>query len=103
MHQFSDEIFTLFDGLVSTFYLKNFGGLFTEHFYGIQRLSPNVKKVLFMQIVIPYLKLKLDRFIDNTEDPQRLKIAKSVRALIHFLYVGFDLVLTLLYIGGFSR
>jgi len=69
LHHFSDELFILVDLTLSKHFLKHFGGLFTEYFYGLIRkdTSPQsrVSKSLLVHVLLPYLRLKLERLYEK--------------------------------------
>ena len=52
LHYFSDEVFILLDLTLSKHFLKHFGGLFTEYFYGLIRKDTSPQRY-FWQIFMP--------------------------------------------------
>ena len=76
-----DELYLCFDYIAQNHYLKNFGGSFSEHFYGLKRVSSVGKGKngeglssfqkylsLVMLVVVPYAKLKLDELFERTRE-----------------------------------
>jgi hypothetical protein len=52
LHHFSDEVFILLDLTLSKHFLKHFGGLFTENFYGLIRKDTSPQRY-FWRILMP--------------------------------------------------
>ncbi|KLJ09101.1 hypothetical protein EMPG_15463 [Blastomyces silverae] len=62
-----DELYALLSLLVERYYLRTFGGSFTENFYSLKRerlRSSDIWKNLAVMVGIPYLKRKLDEGYD---------------------------------------
>ncbi|XP_031551332.1 peroxisome assembly protein 12-like [Actinia tenebrosa] len=93
--RYGDEIYSVMDYVLQNFYLKKYSGTFSEHFYGLKRLSiwtssstqingsPQSTGVADTQskltdrqryyslltiVVIPYLKLKLDQYFERLRE-----------------------------------
>lgn len=91
--RYGDEIYVILDYALQNYYLKRYGGTFSEHFYGLKRCSnsklssqavnyglPHVRhtpsklsdKQRFMSllttVVIPYLKLKVDQYFNKLRE-----------------------------------
>lgn len=94
--RYGDEIYSMLDYTLQNFYLKKYNGTFSEHFYGLKRLSiwtsqssPQIdgsaqntggsvsqSKLTDRQryyslltiVVIPYLKLKLDQYFERLRE-----------------------------------
>ena len=64
-YHFSDEIFTALDLTVSKHFLQNFGGLFTENFYGVARKETEIGKSILVHVILPYLKVKVERLYER--------------------------------------
>ena len=66
LYQFSDELFILLDWTLSKHFLLNFGGLFTEQFYGLVRNERSVVgKSVLVHVLLPYIKVKVDRLYER--------------------------------------
>ena len=63
-YHFSDEIFAALDLTVSKHFLQNFGGLFTENFYGVARKETEIGKSILVHVILPYLKVKVERLYE---------------------------------------
>lgn len=79
--RFGDELHLCLDYIVQNYYLKNFGGSISEHFYGLKRvnrlntekdeeeLSSYQKYLSVMMLVgVPYAKLKLDQLFERVKE-----------------------------------
>ncbi|KAL9957572.1 hypothetical protein ACROYT_G034491 [Oculina patagonica] len=73
--RFGDELHLCLDYIVQNYYLKNFGGSISEHFYGLKRVNrkgefPSFQKYLslIMLVGIPYAKLKLDQLFERVRE-----------------------------------
>ena len=64
-YHFSDEVFVALDLTVSKHFLQNFGGLFTENFYGLARKETEIGKSILVHVILPYLKVKVERLYER--------------------------------------
>ena len=79
--RFGDELHLCLDYIVQNYYLNNFGGSISEHFYGLKRVNrfkserdegelSSYRKYLslIMLVGVPYAKLKLDQLFERVKE-----------------------------------
>lgn len=83
--EYGDEIYLSVNGLIQYYYLKNYGASFSEHFYGLKRVSAvkldeqtinlKEKKLCFiLLVVLPYVKIKIEEKLTQ----YRLELADGI-------------------------
>ncbi|XP_050548352.1 peroxisome assembly protein 12-like [Daktulosphaira vitifoliae] len=74
--QYFDEVYLIFNSLCQLYYLKTYGGTFSENFYDLTRvrqpsnLRSAQKQLLFnlaLTVCVPYLRIKLETYITNSK------------------------------------
>jgi peroxin-12 len=88
-----DEIYALFNCLLQYHYISQHGASLSENFYGMKRICSTQNKLslaadrrmsesqrrmsLFALVVVPYIKLKLDRLYEYMNEEQQLGSTSS--------------------------
>uniref|UniRef100_A0AC35FI11 Peroxisome assembly protein 12 n=1 Tax=Panagrolaimus sp. PS1159 TaxID=55785 RepID=A0AC35FI11_9BILA len=88
VNKWFDELYLGFSLFLDTYYLKNYGGSFSENFYGMKRINPKTSQIpmggdrlksLFFISVWPYLRGKLDELqakLSEVAEERRTSIPK---------------------------
>lgn len=95
----SNEAYVLAHSGIEYLYLKEYGSLFSEYFYGLKRhkLETTSKRVLsvLMSVVVPYLKSKLDDYYEELEKTVDLSqlTARNEASKVELIYVKIKRIL----------
>uniref|UniRef100_A0A915DXL8 Peroxisome assembly protein 12 n=1 Tax=Ditylenchus dipsaci TaxID=166011 RepID=A0A915DXL8_9BILA len=105
--KFFDEIYTLFNLMIESHYLKRYSGSFSENFYGMKRVLHGGSgkpfttfrqrlRSLFFLVLLPYLSEKLDKFREKLANSS----AQSRTWLSHLFLQIYPHVKTILMVIG---
>ena len=123
IYQLSDEIILALELLIQHHYLSKYSALFAEHFYGIKRTKVAtvgpitdfvtnrhglIKQTLIFHLIIPYIKLKLNRLYNLVKEKYQEPLRPNVKdrfvklflytfPFMHMLLEGTDLIFYMSY------
>jgi hypothetical protein len=120
LYRLSDEVFLAMEWLLQHKYLQTYNGLFSEHFYGLERLKWPAQDVkaksqwrpptLVVHVLLPYLMLKMnklyEKWIIHGDPAPSVGLKKTIKVaqpLVNFAWDGLNLVLNLSYAIGRTK
>ncbi|CAB3401126.1 unnamed protein product [Caenorhabditis bovis] len=88
-HRNFDELYMVFDLLLQYYFLKNYGGTFTENFYSMKRVSQetgeiiqdtrDILRTLFIESIVPYLERKLNNLYEKIKEVYEFRTWRSIK------------------------
>ncbi|VVC39865.1 Hypothetical protein CINCED_3A017541 [Cinara cedri] len=114
--QHFDEVFLTLNTLCQYYYLKKYGGTFSENFYDLTRVSrtnnskPAIDQLyisLVLTVSVPYLQNKFDAYIDQLQTKYKLQLKEKVfialNKIFHTCWETVCLIYYIKYINGSSQ
>ena len=86
VYAFRDEIYLAVDYVLQLYHLRDHRALFSEHFYGLERTKVANTLSLAFEVIVPYVKRKLDRLFEEIRDEEETSDLKGIKKAFVGLY-----------------